>query len=98
MTKTSPPAVRMLIGIYLVFLVSPAPKVQAQTAEPSADLSQRVEELQKQVEALRAEMAKLKEEQLAAAPAATATPAPRFRSRARSARALSTYRTIPPRS
>ena len=70
----------MLIGIVLTCLISPALRVQAQTTNSntgiSADLLQRVDALQKQVDALRAEVAKLKEERLAFAPAATATPAP----------------------
>jgi hypothetical protein len=78
--KTSHPFFRMAIGTFLACLISPALRAQTQTTNSDADRSavllQRVDELQKQVDALRAEVAKLKEERPASAPAATATPAP----------------------
>jgi len=78
--KTLRPVTRVVIGLCLACLVSPTLGAQNQTTnpntEPPAVLSRRLEELRKEVEALRAELAQIKEQRTGAtlaAPASAAT-------------------------
>ena len=75
--KTLHPFFRMVLGMCLACLISPALRAQDQATNAQADINKRVEELQKQVEELRTELAKVKEQQAAPAPApAASTPDP----------------------
>jgi hypothetical protein len=76
-TKKRPhPLLRMVLLLCLACLISPTLKAQSQATNTQTDIAKRVEELQNQVDELRAELAKVKEQGAAPAPPATATSAP----------------------